>query len=127
MPFYQCATDPARVELDERIVKDLLGLGEDALASVARLRTLLASDPSIHGSKKPELAVVSSSVEAVLWDETIQAWLDDYPSLERHELERRLASRERVAALFELLLHAILKRHRAQVVVHPTFCIKDGE
>ncbi|MCE2463515.1 MAG: hypothetical protein J4F46_06355, partial [Dehalococcoidia bacterium] len=63
---------------------------------------------------------MSSSVEAVLWDETIQAWLDDYPSLERHELERRLAARERVAALFELLLHAILKRHGAQVVVHPT-------
>ena len=61
-----------------------------------------------------------SSVEAVLWDATIQGWLDDYPSLERHELERRLASRERVAALFELLLHAILKRHGAQVVVHPT-------
>ena len=55
MPFYQCATDPARVELDERIVKDLLGLGEDAVASLAQLRTLLASDPSIHGSKKPDL------------------------------------------------------------------------
>ena len=63
---------------------------------------------------------MSSSVEAVPWDKTIQAWLDDYPSLERHELERRLASRERVAALFELLLYATLKRHRAQVVVHPT-------
>ena len=63
---------------------------------------------------------MSSSVEAVLWDETKQAWLDDYPSLERHELERRLESRECVAALFELLLHATLKRHRAQVVVHPT-------
>ncbi len=55
MPFYQCATDPTRVELDERIVKDLLGLGEDAVASVARLRTLLAVDPSIRGSKKPEV------------------------------------------------------------------------
>ena len=55
MPFYQCANDPARVELDARIIKDLLGLGEDAVASVARLRMLLASDPSIHGSKKPEL------------------------------------------------------------------------
>ncbi len=55
MPFYQCATDPARVELDERIVRDLLGLGEDAVASVARLRTLLAVDPSVHGSKNPEL------------------------------------------------------------------------
>ena len=55
MPFYQCTTDPARVELDERIVKDLLGFGEDAVASVARLRTLLAVDPSVHGSKSPEL------------------------------------------------------------------------
>ena len=54
-PFYQCAVDPARIELDERVVRDLLGLGEDAVAAVARLRTLLASDPSIHGSKKPEL------------------------------------------------------------------------
>ncbi len=54
-PFYQCAVDPVRIELDERIVRDLLGLGEDAVAAVARLRTLLASDPSIHGSKKPEL------------------------------------------------------------------------
>ena len=54
-PFYKCAVDPARIELDERIVRDMLGLGEDAVAAVAKLRTLLASDPSIHGSKKPEL------------------------------------------------------------------------
>ena len=54
-PFYRCAVDPARIEMDERVVRDLLGLGEDAVASVARLRTLLASDPSIHGSKKLEL------------------------------------------------------------------------
>ena len=54
-PFYQCAVDPVRIKLDERVVRELLGLGEDAVASVARLRTLLASDPSIHGSKKPEL------------------------------------------------------------------------
>ena len=54
-PFYRCAVDPARIELDERLVRDLLGLGQDAVASVSRLRTLLASDPSIHGSKKPEL------------------------------------------------------------------------
>ena len=54
-PFYRCAVDPARIELDERLVRDLLGLGQDAVASVSRLRTLLASDLSIHGSKKPEL------------------------------------------------------------------------
>ena len=40
--------------MDQRVVRDLLGLGEDALASVARLRILLASEPSIHGSKQPE-------------------------------------------------------------------------
>ena len=55
-PFHRCAVDPARIELDERIVKDLLGLGEDAVASVHRLRTLLAGDPSIHGSKQPEFS-----------------------------------------------------------------------
>ena len=55
LSFHQCAVDPARIELDERIVSDLLGLGEDAVAAVARLRTLLTSEPSIHGSKKPEL------------------------------------------------------------------------
>ena len=53
--FHQCAVDPVRIQLDERIIRDLLGFGEDAAASVARLRTLLASDPSIYGSKKPEL------------------------------------------------------------------------
>ena len=35
-PFYRCAVDPARIEMDERVVRDLLGLGEDAVASVAR-------------------------------------------------------------------------------------------
>ena len=44
------------VEMDQRVVRDLLGLGEDAVASVARLRILLASEPSIHGSKQPELS-----------------------------------------------------------------------
>ena len=55
LPFYQCAVDPARIQLDERIVRDLLGFGEDAVAAVANVRTLIAEDPSIHGSKKPEL------------------------------------------------------------------------
>ena len=54
-PFYRCAVDPARIALDERLLRDLLGLGEDAVASVARLRSLLASEPSIHGSKDPQL------------------------------------------------------------------------
>ena len=54
--FHLCTVDPVRKELDRRIVQDLLGLGEDAVAAVARLRQSLASDPSIHGAKKPELA-----------------------------------------------------------------------
>ena len=52
---HKCAVDKNRIELDERLVRDVLGLGDDAVASVARLRTLLASEPSIHGSKVPEL------------------------------------------------------------------------
>ena len=54
-PFYQCATDPVRIDLDARVVGDLLGLSQDAVAAIATLRTILANDPSIHGSKKPEL------------------------------------------------------------------------
>ena len=53
--FHRCAVDPARIELDERLIRDVLGLGEDAIASVARLRQMLASEPSIHGSKDPAL------------------------------------------------------------------------
>ncbi len=53
--FHRCAVDPARIELDERLVRDVLGLDEAAVATVGRLRTLLATDPSIHGSKKPAL------------------------------------------------------------------------
>ena len=54
-PFHHCAVDPARSELDRRVVIDLLGLNDDALAAVARLRGLLAREPSIHGSKRAEV------------------------------------------------------------------------
>lgn len=53
--FHRCAVDPARIELDERIARDMLGLGEDAVGAVGRLRGLLASDPSVHGGKRAEL------------------------------------------------------------------------
>ena len=53
--FHLCAVDPARTELDRRVIRDLLGLSEDAAAAVANLRLLLASDPSIHGAKPPQL------------------------------------------------------------------------
>ena len=53
--FHECAVDPVRVALDERLVRGMLGLSEDAVDAVARIRALLASDPSIHGSKGPAL------------------------------------------------------------------------
>ena len=55
-----------------------------------------------------------------LWDETIDRWLDEYPAAHREELKRRLQSPERVSALFELTLHALLLRHGARVEVHPS-------
>ncbi len=54
-PFYRCAVDPARIELDGRVVQDMLGLGEDAVASLSRIRLLLAGEPSIHGGQRPDL------------------------------------------------------------------------
>ncbi len=55
-PFKRSAVKGGTIiELDQRVVRDLLDLGEDAVASVARLRMLLAGEPSIHGSKQPEL------------------------------------------------------------------------
>ena len=54
--FHHCAVDPARIELDRRVVRDMLGLDSDAELTIERLRVLLASEPSVHGSKQPELA-----------------------------------------------------------------------
>jgi hypothetical protein len=53
--FHRCAIDPARIELDGRIVREMLGLESSAEDTVKHLRLLLASEPSICGSKKPEL------------------------------------------------------------------------
>ena len=53
--FHRCAVDPARIELDQRIVTEFLALPDEAGDALARLRTLLATDPSIHGSKQPKL------------------------------------------------------------------------
>lgn len=53
--FHRCAVDPARIELDRRVVRDMLGLESDAEMTIRRLRLLLASEPSIHGDKSPEL------------------------------------------------------------------------
>lgn len=53
--FHRCAIDPARIELDGRVLREMLGLDNHAEDTVKRLRLLLASEPSIHGSKDAEL------------------------------------------------------------------------
>jgi hypothetical protein len=53
--FHRCAVDPARIELDTRVIKDMLGLNNDAVETVKSLRLLLANEPSIFGGKKPVL------------------------------------------------------------------------
>ncbi|MCX5998737.1 MAG: hypothetical protein NTU41_03885, partial [Chloroflexi bacterium] len=55
--FHRCAIDPVRIELDKRVVREMLGLEASVEDTVKRLRLILASEPSIHGSKKPELPV----------------------------------------------------------------------
>ena len=54
-PFYKCDVDANRIRLDERLVRDVLGLSTEAVYAVARIRTLLANEPSIYGNKQPSL------------------------------------------------------------------------
>ena len=56
--FHRCAIDPARIELDRRLMHEMLGLDAPAEDMVKHLRLLLASEPSIHGAKKPVLPTV---------------------------------------------------------------------
>ena len=49
--LHMCADDAVRREVDERLC-EALGLGESGRRTVARLRDLLANEPSIHGSNR---------------------------------------------------------------------------
>ena len=53
--FHRSAVDPARIELDWVIAQDILGLGREGNEAAARLRRILAAEPSIHGAKAPVL------------------------------------------------------------------------
>lgn len=53
--FHRCAVDSTRIELDHRIVFDLLGLPSESQDTLSRLRTLLATDSSIHGTKQSQI------------------------------------------------------------------------
>ena len=52
-PFYMCVVDENRINLDERLVREVLGLGDAAVKAVARIRMLLAQEPSIYGNNQP--------------------------------------------------------------------------
>ena len=68
---------------------------------------------------KQDASACDPANNSTLWNATIDKWLAEYPSSHREELKRRLQSREPVSALFELMLHALLVRHGAEVEVHP--------
>ena len=55
LPFDQIDEDPARAELDRRLLVDVLGLPESLVAPdgpLDLLRRKLAREPQIHGGKK---------------------------------------------------------------------------
>ena len=55
LPFDQIDEDPARAELDRRLLVDVLGLPESLCAEhspIDLLRRKLAQEPQIHGGKK---------------------------------------------------------------------------
>ena len=55
LPFDQLDEDPARAELDRRLMVDVLGLSPDLCVAdgpVERLRVKLAAEPQIHADKK---------------------------------------------------------------------------
>ena len=58
LPFDQIDEDPARAELDHRLLMDVLGLPESLVepdGPIDLLRRKLAREPQIHGGKKPRV------------------------------------------------------------------------
>ena len=54
-PFYACAIDAPRIELDERFLKEVMGADDRSVESLEAVRFNLAQEPSICGTKKPWL------------------------------------------------------------------------
>ena len=50
-PAYLADADPNRALLDRRVVRDLLGFGEEAYVAVRRLAAKWCAEPSVHGGK----------------------------------------------------------------------------
>jgi len=51
-PVHLCDADKTRIELDDRLLKEVFGLNAGATAAAARIRELLAREPTIHGGRK---------------------------------------------------------------------------
>ena len=57
-PAYLADADPNRALLDRRVIRDLLGFGEDVYRGVRRLARKWCAEPSVHGGKaRPRSAV----------------------------------------------------------------------
>ena len=58
LPFDQIDEDPARAELDRRLLVEVLGLPEELCepgGAMELLRRKLAAEPQIHGGKKTRI------------------------------------------------------------------------
>ncbi len=66
LPFNQLAEDPARAELDRRLLAILLGAPALRLEEpMQRLRLKLASEPQIHGGKKSKVVFTDDGERSV--------------------------------------------------------------
>ena len=66
LPFDQIDEDPARAELDRRLLVDVLGLPESLCADggpIDLLRRKLAKEPQIHGGKKTRVVFLEPDGE----------------------------------------------------------------
>jgi len=66
LPFDQIDEDPARTELDRRLLVDVLGLPESLCepdGPIDLLRRKLAKEPQIHGGKKSRVVFLKPDGE----------------------------------------------------------------
>ena len=65
LPLNQLAEDPVRIEIDRVLLEDVLAL-QGAPAHAARLRAMLAAEPSIHGYKQTRVRFTPAGKEEVV-------------------------------------------------------------
>lgn len=68
LPFDQIDDDPARAEIDRRMLVDVLGFSSDLCCDggpMSRLRAKLAAEPQIHSNKKTQLVFTANGEKNV--------------------------------------------------------------